>query len=120
MRVNGTKSGQQLCSINVLFDQYPVGKKLNKTLIKHNCSPDSVRLILISTSDMYKKGLKTTYSSIVELKQKNCRRKNCQTSLLLREKYANLIAQSIKITDTTIKYSILGSLGQILSTQTFE
>ncbi len=58
MRINGTKSGQQLCSINVLFDQYPVGKKWNKTLIKHNCSPDLVRLILISTSDMYKKGPK--------------------------------------------------------------
>ncbi len=29
IRINRTKSGQQLCSINVLFNQYPVEKKLN-------------------------------------------------------------------------------------------
>ena len=58
MRINGTKSGQQLCSINVLLNQYSVGKKSNKTLIKHNCFPDLVPLILILTSDMYEKGPK--------------------------------------------------------------
>ena len=31
-----------------------------------------------------KQGLKTTHSSIVEQNQNNCRRKNCQTSHLLR------------------------------------
>ena len=31
---------------------------MNKTLLKHNCCPDLVPLILISTSDMYKKGPK--------------------------------------------------------------
>jgi hypothetical protein len=47
--ISRTKSGQQLCSTNVNFDQYHVGKKLNKTLIEHNCCPGLVRLMLIST-----------------------------------------------------------------------
>ena len=40
--ISRTKSGQQLCSTNVNFDQYHVGKKLNKTLLEHNCCPDLV------------------------------------------------------------------------------
>jgi hypothetical protein len=35
IRINRTKSGQQLCSINVFFNQYPVEKKLN-LLINRN------------------------------------------------------------------------------------
>ncbi len=53
-----TKSGQQLCSTNVNFDQYHVLKKSNKTLNKHNCFPDLVRLMLISTFYVLKKSLK--------------------------------------------------------------
>ncbi len=75
--ISQTKSGQQLCLTNVNFDQYHVGKKLNKTLTKHNCCPDLVRLMLISTFLCTEKGPKMTYSSIVELNQNNCRRKNC-------------------------------------------
>ncbi len=35
IRINRTKSGQQLCSINVLFNQYPVENKIN-LLINQN------------------------------------------------------------------------------------
>jgi hypothetical protein len=44
-----TKSGQQICSINVLFKFFSPGYWSNKTLIENNCCPDLVRLILIST-----------------------------------------------------------------------
>ena len=91
--INRTKSVSKLCSINVLFDQYHVGKKLNKTLIKQNLDTNLVRLMLILTFYVLRKCLKTTYSSIVELNQKNYRRKNCQTSHLLRNKRP-LIANS--------------------------
>ncbi len=69
-----------------MFDQYHVGKKLNKTLIEHNHFLDLVRLIRISTSYVLKsvKKLKNktkkTYSCIVELNPNNCRTKNCWTS----------------------------------------
>ena len=36
-------------SINVLFDQYNVGKKSKRTLIEVKCCPVLLRLILIST-----------------------------------------------------------------------
>jgi hypothetical protein len=75
--ISQTKSGQQLCLTNVNFDQYHVGKKSNKTVIEHNCCPDLVWFYVL------KKALKTTYSSIVELNQNNCQRKNCRTSHLL-------------------------------------
>jgi hypothetical protein len=53
-----TKSGQQLCSTNVNFDQYHVGKKLNKTIIEQNCCPDLVQLMLILTFLCTEKGPK--------------------------------------------------------------
>ncbi len=46
--INRTKPGQQLCSINVLFDFFPTGYWSNKTLIERNCCPGLVRLIVIS------------------------------------------------------------------------
>ena len=77
----------KLCSIFVLFDQYHVGKKSNKTLIEHNPFLDLVRLIRISTFYVLKKWLKnekirlkTTYSCIVKLNPNNCRTKHCRTS----------------------------------------
>ena len=70
-----------------MFDQYHVGKKSNKTLIKQNHFLDLVRLILILTFYVLKKclknekiRLKTTYSCIVELNPNNCRTKHCRTS----------------------------------------
>jgi len=39
----------KLCSINVLFDQYHVGKKSNKTLIEQKLDTNLVRLMLILT-----------------------------------------------------------------------
>ncbi len=74
----------KLCSINVLFNQYHVGKKSNKTLIEQNLDTNLVRLMLISTFYVLRKCLKTTYSSIVKLNQMNYRRKNCRMSHLLR------------------------------------
>jgi hypothetical protein len=56
IRINGTKSGQQLCLINVLFDFFPTGYWSNKTLVEHNCCPDLVRLILISTFYFFRLG----------------------------------------------------------------
>ena len=88
-----TKSGQQLCSTNVNFDQYRVGKKSNKTLIEHNCCPDLVRLMLISTFLCTEKGPKNDLSSIVELNQNNCQRKNRLTSHLLRYRPLNNVLE---------------------------
>ncbi len=48
-RINRTKPGQQLCSINVLFDFFRTGYWSNKTLIERYCCPDFVGLILILT-----------------------------------------------------------------------
>ena len=56
IRINGTKSGQQLCLINVLFDFFPTEYWLNKTLIEHNCCPDLVQFILISTFYFFRLG----------------------------------------------------------------
>ena len=51
IRINRSKTGQHLTSINVFFDQYNVGKKSKKTLIEVKCCPVLLRLILTSTSD---------------------------------------------------------------------
>jgi hypothetical protein len=47
-----------------------------------------VKLVSCTVFHSKKQGLKTTYSSIVDLNQNNCRRKNCRTSHLLRKKIA--------------------------------
>jgi hypothetical protein len=75
IRINQTQSGQQLFSINVLLDQYPGEKKLNKTLIEHICCPDLVWLFLISTSDMYKKGPKNKLFFNCQTKSKQLSKK---------------------------------------------
>jgi hypothetical protein len=49
IRINRSKTGQHLTSIDVFFDQYNVGKKSKKTLIQVKCCPVLLRLILIST-----------------------------------------------------------------------
>jgi hypothetical protein len=68
-------------SINVLFDQWQVLKKSNKTLIELN--PVS-KLCLINLLfyhwQVLKKPLKMTYSSIVEQNWNNCWTNYCRTS----------------------------------------
>ena len=54
--ISRTKSGQQLCLINVLFNFFPTEYWLNKTLIEHNCCPDLVPFILISTFYFFRLG----------------------------------------------------------------
>jgi hypothetical protein len=71
--ISRTKSGQQLCLTNFNFDQYHVGKKSNKTLIEHNCCPDLVRLMLISTFLCTEKGPKNDQVF-------NCQTKSKQSS----------------------------------------
>jgi hypothetical protein len=73
IRISQTKSGQQLFSTNVNFDQYDVGKKLNKTLIEHNCCPGLGGLMLISTFLCTEKGPKNDLFF-------NCRTKSKQLS----------------------------------------
>ncbi len=54
--ISRTKSGQQLCSINVLFDFFPTLYWSKLTLVEHNCCPDLVQLMLISTFNFFRLG----------------------------------------------------------------
>jgi hypothetical protein len=51
--ISRTKSGKQLCSINVLFDFFPTRYWSKLTLVEHNCCPDLVRQMLISTFNFF-------------------------------------------------------------------
>ena len=97
-KISRTKSGQQLCSTNVNFNQYHVGKKLNKTLMEHNSCPDLVQLILISTSDMYKKGPKNDLFFNCQTKSKQLSKKellNVAPALLWLQKQITKYKQRI-------------------------
>jgi hypothetical protein len=54
-----------------------------------------------------KKGLKTAYSSIIKLKQKNCQRKNCITSHLLRVRLVYHFPIKTKIEFSTFQIDLL-------------
>ena len=73
--ISRTKSGQQLCSNNVNFDQYHVGKKLHKTLVQQNCCPDFIRLMLISTFLCSEKGPKNDLFFNCQTKSKQLSKK---------------------------------------------
>ena len=90
IRINRSKTGQHLTSINVFFDQYNVGKKSKRTLIEVKCCHVLLRLILI-----------LTFLCTVKMPKNdlflNCRRKPKQLS---KKELSNVAPASIKISKT--------------------
>ena len=60
---------------NVNFDLYHVGKKLHKTLVQHNCCPDFIQLMLISTFLCSEKGPKNDLFFNCQTKSKQLSKK---------------------------------------------
>ncbi len=54
--ISRIKSGEQLCWTNVLCNFFPTWYWSKLTLVKHNCCPDLVRLVLILTFNFFTLG----------------------------------------------------------------